>query len=169
MTDTPDIFLSYSKRDQAAAREVAAALEARGQRTWPDEQVPDRHDQVALEEVIQAAGSALVLIGEDGLEPSREIELRACLDQMVERRMVVTPVLLPEALPRSELPAPLQQFTSVDLRDGLTEAELDRLIWGITGREPEALKAQRGRRLWLAVVVLGAVVLALIVVTLLTS
>ena len=126
--------------------------------------MPDRHDLEALEDVIQAAGSVLVLVGKDGLEPSREIELRACLEQLIERQMVVIPVLLPEAPPRSELPAPLQQITSVDLRDGLTEAALDRLIWGITGRQPEALKAQRRRKLWLAVVVLGAVVLALIVV-----
>jgi hypothetical protein len=98
--------------------------------------VPGRPWQEALEEIIEITKSAAVLVGADGLGPWEVPEMRGCRSEFVSRKMPVIPVLLPDAPIRSVLLLFLKQFTWVDLRGGLTEAGLDRLIWGITGKKP---------------------------------
>jgi CHASE2 domain-containing sensor protein len=133
-----DVFLSHNSQDKPAVRELADLLVARGLRPWLDERelVPGRPWQEALEEVIQAARTAAVLVGRDGLGPWEEVEMRACLSQFVDRRKPVIPVLMPGAPARPDLPLFLTQFTWVDLRSGLATEGLDRLVWGITGQKP---------------------------------
>jgi hypothetical protein len=63
--------------------------------------------------------------------------MRACLSEFVTRRIPVIPVLLPGAPHKPKLPLFLQEFTWLDLREGLTEAALDQLEWGVTGRRPK--------------------------------
>jgi hypothetical protein len=62
--------------------------------------------------------------------------MRGCLSEFVERRVPVIPVLLPGARKKPRLPIFLKQFTWVDLRGGLTQDGLDRIVWGITGVRP---------------------------------
>jgi|GEM_PF-4961601 len=133
-----DVFLSHNSRDKPAVRKLADKLRERGITVWLDEEqlVPGRPWQSALEEVIATARSAAVLVGHDGIGPWEVPEMRACLSEFVKRRVPVIPVLLPGALHEPELPLFLQEFTWVDLRAGLTEAALDRLEWGVTGRRP---------------------------------
>jgi hypothetical protein len=50
--------------------------------------------------------------------------------------MPVIPVLLPGAPAVPTLPIFLRELTWVDLRDGVTPAMIERLVWGITGRKP---------------------------------
>jgi hypothetical protein len=133
-----DVFLSHNSADKAIVIELATILKDRKLRVWLDawELVPGRPWQQALEEVITTVGSAAVLVGRDGLGPWEEPEMRACLDQCVHRKMPVIPVLLPGASATPQLPLFLRQVTWVDLRDGLQEARVDRLEWGITGVKP---------------------------------
>ncbi len=135
---TFDVFLSHNSKNKPTVRELADALEARGLRVWLDEResVPGRRWQDALEEIIGSAGSAAVLVGEDGLGPWETVEMRGCLSELVDRDAPVIPVLLPGAPRRPELPLFLRQVTWVDLRDGLSDEGLDRLEWGITGIKP---------------------------------
>ncbi len=136
MSESFDVFLSHNSQDKPAVRELARALEARGITVWLDEEqlVPGRPWQEALEKVIQTAHTAAVLVGDDGLGPWEIPEMRACLSEFVDRKLPVIPVLLPDAPARPQLPLFLRGFTWVDLRGGLTEASLDRLQWGITGK-----------------------------------
>ena len=133
-----DVFLSHNSADKAIVIELATILKDRKLRVWLDawELVPGRPWQQALEEVITTVGSAAVLVGRDGIGPWEEPEMQACLDQCVHRKMPVIPVLLPGASATPQLPLFLRQFTWVDLRDGLQEARVDRLEWGITGVKP---------------------------------
>jgi len=62
--------------------------------------------------------------------------MRVCLDEFVRRHLPVIPVLLPGVEGEPELPLFLRQFTWVDLREGLGEHGLERLVWGVTGRGP---------------------------------
>ncbi len=62
--------------------------------------------------------------------------MSGCLSQFVQRGMAVIPVLLPGAAKKPRLPVFLSQFTWVDLRKGLTDEGLQRLIWGIQGIRP---------------------------------
>lgn len=139
--DAFDVFLSHNSRDKPAVREIADSLGKRGLRVWLDERelVPGRTWQEGLEEAIETAKSAAVLVGRDGLGPWEVPEMRAALDESVRRKLPVIPVLLPGASDKPDLPLFLRAFTWVDLRDGLTEAAIDRLVWGITGKKPRQL------------------------------
>ena len=135
-----DVFLSHNSKDKPAVRELADALRNRGLRVWLDESelVPGRTWQDAIEEVIKTVGSAAVLVGADGLGPWEIPEMRGCLSECIDRKLPVIPVLLPGAPAnvKPALPLFLRTFTWVDLRAGLSQADLDYLVWGITGKKP---------------------------------
>jgi tetratricopeptide (TPR) repeat protein len=137
-----DVFLSHNSKDKPAVREIAKALRARQLRVWLDEDdlVPGRPWQEALEEIIQTTKAAAVLVGRDGLGPWEVPEMRACLSEFVNRKLPVIPVLLPDAPSQPDLPLFLRAFTWVDLRGGITDEGLDRLVWGITGKKPRGKK-----------------------------
>jgi len=63
-------------------------------------------------------------------------EIRACLEEFVERGMPVIPVLLPGASDQPELPSFLSQFHWVDLRNGPTDEALRQLVRGIKSKKP---------------------------------
>jgi hypothetical protein len=135
---TFDVFLSHNSADKPTVIELATILRDRNLRVWLDvwELVPGRPWQEAIEQVIETAASAAVLVGKDGIGPWEAPEMRACLDECVRRRMSVIPVLLPGASATPALPLFLRRFTWVDLRGGLDGASVDRLEWGITGIKP---------------------------------
>ncbi len=140
MSEVFDVFLSHNSSDKPAVREIATKLRERGLRVWLDEWelVPGRPWQEVLEQVIETAGSAAVLVGQDGLGPWQVPEMRACLSEFVDRELPVIPVLLPEAHQRPKLPLFLRNLTWVDLRPSLDKEGLDRLVWGIQGVKPPA-------------------------------
>jgi hypothetical protein len=140
MSESFDVFLSYNSKDKLTARQLAKDLQERGLQVWLDEEqlVPGRRWQEALEEIIQTADTAAVLIGTDGLGPWEKSEMRAFVLESVRRDLSVIPVFLPDAPTELELPLFLRAFTWVDLRGGLTDEGLDRLEWGITGIKPES-------------------------------
>lgn len=133
-----DVFLSHNGHDKEAVRALTEALLARHLDPWLDERelVPGRTWQDALERVILTTRSAAVIVGKDGLGPWEIPEMRACLQEAVTRKLPVIPVLLPGAsVP--DLPLFLRLYTWVDFRNGIDEAGLDRLQWGITGIKPK--------------------------------
>ncbi|HEX4496629.1 MAG TPA: tetratricopeptide repeat protein [Thermoanaerobaculia bacterium] len=133
-----DVFLSHNSKDKAAVRQIAEKLEGRGLRVWLDERElpPGVPWQDELETIIKTVRSAAVLVGKDGLGPWEIPEIRACLSEMVDRKLRVIPVLLPGAPSAPQLPLFLRQNTWVDLRGGITDEGLDSLQWGITGKKP---------------------------------
>lgn len=133
-----DIFLSYNGRDRSAVREIYRDLRQRGLRPWLDEEelVPGRPWQEGLETVIGTIRAASVLIGQGGLGPWENREVRAFLEEFVRRRVPVIPVLLPGAPEKPEIPIFLRAFTWVDMRLGINKSQLDLLVWGITGIKP---------------------------------
>lgn len=134
-----DVFLSHNSQDKPAVRALATALKQRGLRVWLDEWelTPGQPWQDELEAIIRTTKSVAVLVGADGLGPWEHPEMRACLNQCVQRQLPVIPVLLPNAGEQPALPLFLQQFTWVDLRGGLTEEGMERLVWGITQVKPK--------------------------------
>ena len=139
MPDTFDVFLSHNSKDKPAVRQIAEALrDERGLKVWLDEWElpPGVPWQDELEKIIETVRSAAVMIGNEGLGPWEAPEMRACISEMVDRKLRVIPVLLPEAPPSLKLPIFLKQNTWVDLRGGITEEGLDRLQWGITRIKP---------------------------------
>lgn len=132
-----DVFLSHNSRDKPAVRKLAKALAKKGIKAWVDESelVPGRPWQEALEQIIETTKSAAVLVGKEGPGPWEVPEMWACLSEYVNRKLPVIPVLLPGAQGEPTLPLLLRQFTWVDLRKGVTEAGLQKLILRIRGQK----------------------------------
>lgn len=95
-----DVFLSHNSKDKPAVRQIAEALrDGRGFKVWLDEWElpPGVPWQDELENIIRTVRSAAVLVGKDGLGPWEIPEMRACFSEMVDRRLRVIQVLLPDA------------------------------------------------------------------------
>ncbi len=93
--------------------------------------------QPEAEAAIQAALSAAIFLGPDGLGKWQDKEIQACRTQRVERRIPVIPVLLPGGPAPEELSPFLRELTCVDLRSDATGAPLQRLIQTLESLRPK--------------------------------
>lgn len=160
MPDEFDVFLSHNSRDKPAVEEIATRLRDRGLRVWldKDELRPGLPWQEGLEEGVRASRSVAVFVGKDGLGAWQEPEMRAFLARARREEIPVIPVLLPGCPETPQLTLFLEAMTWVDLRGGLTDEGLARLVWGITGTKsttepgmrvrPDHFKIPKTSRLW---------------------
>jgi hypothetical protein len=134
-----DVFLCHNSVDKPAVRDIAKRLKACGRSPWLDEWElrPGLPWQELLEEQIGQIGSAAVFVGQDGFGPWQARELRGFLVEFVDRGCPVIPVLLSNAPKQPSLPIFLKGMTWVDFRVSDPDP-LKRLIWGITGKRPDA-------------------------------
>lgn len=132
-----DVFLSHNSKDKDIVKEVARQLQAKGLQVWLDEWelVPGQSWLTDLENAIERTKSAAVFVGSSGLGQWERPEKDAFLQRAVENKLRLIPVLLPGTPHDYKLPVFLRHFTWVDMRAGVTEAELDRLVWGINGKK----------------------------------
>jgi hypothetical protein len=135
-----DVFLSHSSHDKPAVRQLKAMVVKHELAVWLDEDQlqPGIPWQPLLERGIKSSRSVAVLIGNDGIGPWESEEMRAALQVAVQDGCPVIPVLLPGATRAPELPLFLANRTWVDLRNGLTDEGMAKLVWGITGRKPRS-------------------------------
>ncbi|HBL27214.1 MAG TPA: hypothetical protein DD490_10300 [Acidobacteria bacterium] len=155
MPDGFDVFLSHSSQDKPAVEEIARHLRGRGLRVWldKDELRPGLPWQEGLEEGVRASRSVAVFVGADGMGAWQTPEMRAFLARSKKEEIPVIPVLLPGCPDSPQLALFLEAMTWVDLRPGLTDDGLDRLVWGITGRKdasarPVPAAVTSLRRVW---------------------
>jgi hypothetical protein len=145
---TYDVFVSYSRTDQALAGRLNDWLRAQGVRTFYDrhELAPGLPWVTALERAIDASASVAVLVGPQGIGNTQQYEVElALVRQAADRSFPVVPVLLPGC---DNPPIGfLQLLTWADLRsgsDGLDcPAELQAMLAAIR-REPVGTAAIRG-------------------------
>ena len=132
-----DVFLCHNSEDKAAVIEVARQLQAQGIKPWLDEWElrPGLDWQDALDGQIEQIRTAAVFVGNAGLGPWQQQEVKAFLREFVERGCPVIPVLLGNAPQEPELPTFLKGKTWVDFRRQMPDP-FDRLVWGITGIRP---------------------------------
>jgi hypothetical protein len=130
-----DVFLCHNSQEKELVRDMNAKLKAKGIRTWFDEEQlpPGRMWQELLEEQIEHIKTAAVFVGQSGVGPWQDMEIRAFLAEFVRRRCPVIPVILPECSTIPQLPLFLKQFTWVDFRKS-TPNPFGHLLWGITGK-----------------------------------
>ncbi len=131
---TFDVFLCYNSQDKPEVREIALKLKEQGLTPWLDEWElrPGFSWQELLEEQIEQIKSAAVFVGSSGLGPWQQREMRAFLDEFVNRSCPVIPVLLKDAPQKPQLPIFLKAVTWVDFRHSESNP-MGRLMWGITG------------------------------------
>lgn len=135
--DQYDVFLCHNSKDKPEVIEIAHELTTQGIKPWLDKWAlrPGLAWQSLLEEQIENIKSAAVFVGSSGLGPWQSTEIRAFLNEFVERGCPVIPVLLGNTRQQPKLPIFLRGHTWVDFRTD-TEA-MENLIWGITGKPPE--------------------------------
>lgn len=124
-----DVFLCHNSADKSAIRRVNASLKEAAVLTWLDEEQlkPGLPWQPKLEQQISLVRAACVFVGENGVGPWQDMEVRAFLSEFVGRGCPVIPVILPSAPEVPQLPLFLKQMTWVDLRRHY-EKNLRRLI-----------------------------------------
>ncbi|MEA3275129.1 MAG: toll/interleukin-1 receptor domain-containing protein [Pseudomonadota bacterium] len=138
------VFVSHNSSDKPTVRALKQLLVIREIRVWLDEDElrPGLTWQDKLEQGIKSSDSVAVCVAADGLGPWEDEEMQAALRLAVTRKLPVIPVLLPGASERVELPMFLGNRTWVDLRSGLVDPGLEKLLWGITGVHPRQSTAK---------------------------
>jgi len=130
------VFLSHNSKDKSSIRKLAVALRKRSIKVWLDEEelVPGENWQPAMAKAIVNSLAVAVCIGPSGIGPWEDEEMQGALTIAVREKRRVIPVILPSAPPEHpELSLFLTNRTWVDLRHGITDAGLTKLIWGIKG------------------------------------
>ena len=133
-----DVFLCHNSQDKPEVIKIARQLKQQGLKPWLDvwELPPGKSWQELLEEQIEDVKSAAVFVGSSGLGPWQKREMRAFLNEFVNRGCPVIPVLLENAPQEPKLPIFLQALTWVDFRHSQSNP-IERLIWGITQMKPD--------------------------------
>ncbi len=113
-----DVFLCHNSIDKPSVRELNNYFKGKGLKTWLDEeQLPlGRPWQVEIEKRIADIRTAVVFVGASGLGPWQDMEIRAFLNEFIQRGVPVIPVILSSATSVPELPIFLRAMTWVDLR-----------------------------------------------------
>lgn len=132
-----DVFLCHSSGDKPAVREINQRLQARGIRTWLDEEQLQggSYWQEEIQRQLGLVNNAAVFVGNDAPQRWHGMELAALVDAFVERKCKVIPVILPGTSEALQLPLFLRSFTWVDFRTPQPDP-LERLYWAITGEKP---------------------------------
>jgi hypothetical protein len=132
-----DVFLCHNSADKPAVRNIYQQLKERGIHAWFDEK--ELQPGSVWEQVIQtqlgSINKAAVFVGNQMPQRWHELEYHAILDEFVERKCQVIPVILPGTTENLTLPLFLREFTWVDFRTPQPDP-MDRLIWAITGEKP---------------------------------
>lgn len=129
-----DVFLCHNSKDKDAVKIIAEKLKKNGIKPWLDEWElqPGQPWKSAIQEEIENIASAAVFVGESGFGPWQNAEMDAFLNEFVDRKCPVIPVILGNATAPPTLPPFLKRMTWVDFRKD-TPAPMKQLCWGITG------------------------------------
>ncbi len=136
-TKTFDIFISHNSKDKLISKELSDALSNRGIRVWLDEDQLFVGEiwQDKIEQAIPLTRAIAVLIGKNGLGQWQEMEMRIGISESVTSKIKLFAILLADAPEHSELPKLLNQFTSLDMRDGVNNVILEKIEMGIFGKK----------------------------------
>jgi hypothetical protein len=143
MSSDFDAFISYNSKDKTYARDLKRILEARKLSIWFDEDQirPGSLFQPLLEKGLQSSGCIIIALGSSGVGPWQDEETQLALNIARTLQRPLIPVLLPGFQDASAIAGFLGARSRIDFRQGYSDEEISRLIWGITG---EKLSAQTG-------------------------
>lgn len=132
-----DVFLCHNSADKPSVQKLYEGLTRRHIKPWFDEKhlQPGLRWQDELQRMIPRIRSAAIIVGPNGQGPWQSLELGAFIAEFADGGCPVIPVILPDASDVPELPPFLRQFTWVDFRKAKPDP-WTRLVWGITGRNP---------------------------------
>ncbi|MDZ7963136.1 MAG: GUN4 domain-containing protein [Aulosira sp. DedQUE10] len=135
-----DVFLAHNSLDKPQVRIVANELRRRGLNPWLDEEQipPGSSFQQEIQQAIPLVNTAAIFIGIQGLGPWQILELESLVQECVENKIRIIPVLLPgvSAIPQNL--RFLRRYRFVSFSEQVDDVEAYYLLeWGITGRKPD--------------------------------
>jgi hypothetical protein len=132
-----DVFICHSSRDKQYVITIAEKLKERGILPWLDiwEIRPGTRWQRELQKNLKSIKSVAVFVGPQGAGPWQELEVESILQQFARRKCPIIPVVLEGRQGRPRLPAFLDLWHMVDMRQRDPDP-FEQLIWGITGEKP---------------------------------
>lgn len=141
-----DAFISYNSSDREIALELARKLTDSGLSIWFDawRLIPGKPWQEALETALKSSKSIVLLIGDSGLGKWENEEMRYAIDSQLTNpnpMRTIIPALVPGSDPqllREE--RFLNRFTWIDMRSGLDDNNIFKLVSGIKQQEPGETK-----------------------------
>jgi hypothetical protein len=101
-----DVFLCHNSEDKPAVRAIARQLQQNDLKPWLDlwELPPGAIWQYELERQIESIGAAAVFVGKQGIGPWQSEEIYAFLQEFIDRKCPVIPVMLSDAPKQPRLP-----------------------------------------------------------------
>jgi hypothetical protein len=132
-----DVFLCHNSRDKRQVMAIGEQLKLRGILPWLDvwEIRPGMFWQKELRKQLKSIKSAVVFIGPEGPGPWQELEAEALLGEIARRNRPIIPVILEGREGNPRLPAFLDMWHAVDMRQPDPDP-FEQLVWGITGERP---------------------------------
>jgi SAM-dependent methyltransferase len=131
MSEGVHLFISYCRRDAVIVTDVAKRLKDRGVDLYCDvldDNMPGKRFLEVIELGLRRAGLVAVFIGPGGLGDIQRLEVNLAIILSAKRGLRVIPVLLPDVGPSPELELFLQCFSWIDLRKGVTQEEIQKLV-----------------------------------------
>lgn len=135
-----DIFLAHNSVDKPQVRTIAKELKHRGLNPWLDEEQirPGSPFQDEIQKAILQVKSAAIFIGPLRIGKWQAFEIKAFVNQCIDKDLTVIPVLLPDVSGIPEELIFLKQLNWVAFTNGIDDYEaLDNLEWGVTGQKPK--------------------------------
>jgi len=132
-----DVYICYDDEDETEVMKVGEQLKTRGVLPWFDglDVRPGNPMKLQQEEQIMKVRAACVFIGQHAIARGQLLQIYAFIQQYIDRKCAIIPVLLPDAPKKPELPPFLAEFGWVDYRKQVPDP-LKQLVWGITGLRP---------------------------------
>ena len=125
-----DVFLSYHDEDRKQVESLAAELQYRGVKAWIEKwgRIPGRSYREEIDRLLPLVKAIFMLVGQNGIVPWQDLEIRTLLSRAVQEEMPVIPVLLPGAVQPSQPPLFLEDSRWVEFRSGIHDAEALELL-----------------------------------------
>jgi len=133
-----DVYICYDEADETEVMGIGEKLKAQGILPWFDilEGRPGL-EQKQQERQIQSIPSAAVFVGQHKIVDLQELQMYSFINQFLERKIPVIPVMLANAPKDLKLPPYLGNFWKVDFRRSIPDP-MGQLLYGITGKRPSA-------------------------------
>jgi len=146
-------FLCHNSDDQPVVRGLFEKLKAGGLTVWFDDESVAMGESFlrGIDKGLRSSSSMAVCVGPTGIGPWQREEIDAAQPLAVQGRLLVIPVLLPDAHDEPDLPIFLNHLRRVDFRSGFTDEGLKRLIGDIKKASDERKRAAGPsgvRRVW---------------------
>lgn len=133
------VFISYNSDDSDSAYKISKELTKRGIRIWLDKDQIGIGDtlQECLEEGLSNAYAMVVILGES-VGPWQNLEVRDGIRDNVYKGLALFPILLKGGDP-DKIPRLLSGILYLDLREGVTDTDMDRLAFAIGSRNDSGI------------------------------